>query len=202
MPKPGNLEPWDSPPTLHGYKGGNLLGVAEKLEYLEDLGVSALYFNPVFQSASNHRYYTHDYFRVDPMLGGNAALRELLDACHKRDMRLVLDRVFNHASRGFFQFNDILENGQASPYLDWFHVRRFPLNPYPQAITDAQFNLLGSHDTPRCLTSLADDESAVRLAFFLLFTLPGAPCLYCGDELGLEGVGLAGRTAALYRLEA
>jgi neopullulanase len=128
--KPAKLEPWDSPPTVHGYKGGDLLGVVEKLDYLQTLGVNALYFNPIFQSASNHRYHTYDYTRVDPMLGGNEALRELLDAAHARGMRVVLDGVFNHASRGFFQFHDILENGVQSPYLDWFYVHRFPLNAY------------------------------------------------------------------------
>jgi len=130
VPKASNLEPWDAPPTPHGYKGGDLLGVLEKLGYLQDLGVSALYFNPVFQSGCNHRYHTHDYFAVDPMLGGNEALRELLDAAHARGMKVVLDGVFNHASRGFFQFHDILENGSQSAYLDWFHIRSFPLHAY------------------------------------------------------------------------
>ena len=331
VPKASNLEPWDSPPTVHGYKGGDLLGVVEHLDYLQDLGVTALYFNPVFQSASNHRYHTHDYFQVDPMLGGNAALRELIDALHARDMRIILDGVFNHSSRGFFQFNDILENGRSSAYLDWFHVRKFPLNAYGEgtlgydawwglpalpkfntstqavreflwrvgefwlefgidgwrldvpneidddvfwrtfrqrclavndecyivgeiwedasrwlqgdqfdavmnypftravfglvadalnekeiarsgykhieklevpvfateverlltgydpAIVAAQFNLLGSHDTPRIMRALSLDEAAVRMAFFLLLTFPGAPCVYYGDEIGLAG---------------
>lgn len=130
LEKSPRLEPWNSRPTIHGYKGGDLLGVGEHLDYLADLGVTALYFTPLFQSASNHRYHTHDYYRVDPMLGGEEALRELLDRAHERGMRVVLDGVFNHASRGFFQFSDILENGPQSPYLDWFHVRRFPLDPY------------------------------------------------------------------------
>ncbi len=130
--KPGNLEAWDAPPTAAGFKGGDLLGVAERLDYLSDLGVTAVYFTPVFQSAANHRYHTHDYFRVDPILGGDSALRELLDAAHRRGMRVVLDGVFNHASRGFFQFNHILENGRQSPYLNWFHVHTFPLNAYDE----------------------------------------------------------------------
>ena len=130
--KPSNLEPWNSLPTLHGYKGGDLLGVVEHLDYLVDLGINALYFCPVFQSAASHRYHTHDYYQVDPMLGGNAALRELLDRAHERGMRVVLDGVFNHASRGFFQFHDVLENGCESAYVDWFVVRDCtqPLNPY------------------------------------------------------------------------
>ncbi len=333
VPKATHLEPWDAPPTVHGYKGGDLLGVVERLDHLQSLGVTALYFNPIFQSGANHRYHTHDYFRVDPMLGGDAALCELLDAAHARGMKVVLDGVFNHASRGFLQFHDVLENGPASAYLDWWHIEGFPLGAYgegdgalryrawwdlpalpkfntdtpaareyllsvgehwlrfgidgwrldvpneidddefwrefrrrcravnPEAyivgelwtgaerwlqgdqfdavmnyqvtkavlgfvateiddaevarcgygavprlsaqafqkamgaelsryhpeITQAQLNLVGSHDTPRALTVLGGDRSALRLAYALLFTLPGAPCVYYGDELGLAG---------------
>jgi len=121
VPKPGQLEAWDAPPTLHGFKGGDLLGVVEHLDHLERLGVTAIYFNPVFASASNHRYHTYDYLEVDPLLGGDEALRELLDACHSRGMRVVLDGVFNHASRGFWPFHHVLETGAASPYRDWFY---------------------------------------------------------------------------------
>src|SRR5512136_3283707 len=137
--KPSNLEPWDTPPTIFGYKGGDLVGVAEKLDYLQDLGITAIYFNPIFASASNHRYHTYDYFAVDPILGGNAALRELLDEAHRRGIRVVLDGVFNHASRGFWQFHHTLENGGASPYVDWFHFDTDRLQgkkhfvPYPSA---------------------------------------------------------------------
>ena len=116
-----NLEPWDTPPTTYGFKGGDLRGVTEHLDYLQDLGVNALYFTPVFASASNHRYHTYDYYNVDPLLGGNDALRELLDNAHKKNIRVVLDGVFNHASRGFWQFHQTLENGAGSPYVDWFH---------------------------------------------------------------------------------
>jgi cyclomaltodextrinase / maltogenic alpha-amylase / neopullulanase len=128
--KPGHLDEWGSKPTYHGYQGGDLVGVAEHLDYLGDLGITALYFTPVFQSASNHRYHTHDYDKVDPMLGGNAALGRLLEQAHARGMRVVLDGVFNHASRGFFQFHDIMENGPDSAYLDWFTIKAFPLNAY------------------------------------------------------------------------
>lgn len=128
--KANNLQEWGAPPTAHAYQGGDLLGVAEHLDYLADLGINAIYFNPIFQSGSNHRYHTHDYHQVDPMLGGNAALRELLDAAHARNIRVILDGVFNHASRGFFQFHDLLENGAESAYLDWFTVHEWPLRPY------------------------------------------------------------------------
>ncbi|QQE65970.1 alpha-amylase [Leptolyngbya sp. BL0902] len=124
------LEPWDTPPTPSGYKGGDLWGVLEKLDYLQDLGITAIYFTPIFQSACNHRYHTHDYYQVDPLLGGNAAFFDLLEAAHQRGLKVVLDGVFNHASRGFFFFNDILENGPHSPWIDWFRVEGWPLSAY------------------------------------------------------------------------
>lgn len=131
------FEPWDSAPTAYGFKGGDLFGVTQKLDYLQDLGITAIYFCPIFSSAANHRYHTYDYMQVDPLLGGNDALRELIDAAHDRDMKIVLDGVFNHASRGFWQFHHVLENGDASPYRDWFHFDPDRLNgsqpfqPYP-----------------------------------------------------------------------
>ena len=120
--KPGPLEPWTAPPTNHGYKGGDLLGVVERLDELVDLGITALYLNPVFQAASNHRYNAFDYFSVDPLLGGDAALRELIDAAHHRGLRVILDGVFNHVGRGFWPFHHVLESGADSPYRDWFYL--------------------------------------------------------------------------------
>lgn len=331
--KPNNLEAWDSPPTVHGYKGGDLYGVLEHLDHIQELGCNAIYFTPIFQSACNHRYHTHDYYQVDPLLGGNKAFYALRDEMHRRGMKLVLDGVFNHASRGIFYFNDILENGAKSAWLDWFIVHDWPLsayddskpanyecwwglralpkwntdnpqvreyimqvaehwlregidgwrldvpfnitspgfwnefrdrvkaiNPeayivgevwwnsinylqgdqfdavmnylftepviqfcgqqninfdlvkdrsydpypgiggkhfgvklakvmymYPWEITQTQLNLLGSHDTARILNVFNGDKTAVRLATLLLLTVPGAPSIYYGDEIGLPG---------------
>jgi len=131
------LEDWDVPPTPLGFKGGDLYGITENLDYLSGLGIDALYLCPIFSSACNHRYHTYDYLQVDPLLGGNDALRHLLDRCHDRNIMVVLDGVFNHAGRGFWQFHHVLENGAASPYRDWFHFDEDRLNgtrpfqPYP-----------------------------------------------------------------------
>lgn len=124
------FKPWGASPGEQGFQGGDLYGVIGKLDYLVDLGINAIYLNPIFSSAANHRYHTFDYMQVDPLLGGNAALRELLDEAHRRDIRVVLDGVFNHASRGFWPFHHILENGSNSPYLDWFLIQGWPLRPY------------------------------------------------------------------------
>ena len=123
-------EAWEAMPTLQGYKGGDLWGIIEQLDYIQGLGINAIYFTPIFQSASNHRYHTHDYYQVDPLLGGNEAFRELLDAAHERKIKVVLDGVFNHASSGLFFFHDILENGPHSPWVDWFKITDWPLAPY------------------------------------------------------------------------
>jgi cyclomaltodextrinase / maltogenic alpha-amylase / neopullulanase len=122
VPKPGPLEAWDALPTISGFKGGDLLGVVDHLDRLAGLGITALYLSPVFASAANHRYHPDDYLAVDPLLGGDDALRELLEAAHARGMRVVLDGVFNHVGRGFWPFHHVVENGAASPYRGWFHL--------------------------------------------------------------------------------
>jgi neopullulanase len=149
VPKPANLEPWDAPPTYHGFKGGDLLGVVEKLDYLVDLGTNAIYFNPIFSSAANHRYHTYDYYQVDPILGGNVAFAELLEEVHARGIRIVLDGVFNHASRGFFQFHHLLECGSESPYVNWFNVSDWPVNAYDEDEPANYATWWGLHSLPK-----------------------------------------------------
>lgn len=329
------FKPWGTAPEEQGFHGGDLRGIVDQLDYIQSLGITALYLNPIFASASNHRYHTFDYYQVDPLLGGVDALRELLDQAHARDIRVVLDGVFNHASRGFWPFHHILEAGPNSPYLDWFHIQGWPLRPYhsmeegapnyagwwghaalpkfntdnpgvrdylfdvarywidfgidgwrldvpadidddafwqefrqivknanPEAyicgeiwhqaqrwlqgdqfdavmnyiftwnalsffgadslrtdwkhkdiqlapldatalvknidhmhglydweINHAQMNLLDSHDMPRALYLMGEDKSALRLCVLFQMTMPGAPCIYYGDEIGLSAGG-------------
>jgi cyclomaltodextrinase len=183
--KPGPLEPWDSPPTVHGFKGGDLLGIVEHLDHIQAVGANAIYLNPVFTSASNHRYHTYDYMAVDPLLGGDDALRELLDACHGRGMRVVLDGVFNHASRGFFPFNHVLESGSASPYRDWFyfHVEDLdagrPIRAYPL------------ESQPLDLSAMTADQMAGRRSLMTLgyqawWDLPALPKLNTSNPFARE----------------
>ena len=175
--KPGPLEPWDAPPSFHGFKGGDLLGIVERLDYLVDLGITALYLTPIFASASNHRYHTFDFYQVDPLLGGDAALRELLDACHARGMRVVLDGVFNHASRGFWPFHHIAENGLGSPYIDWLFVDRQrlagggSLRLYPTAAERHEIDALKASGMP------PGDASLKVLGYKAWWDLPALPKL-------------------------
>ena len=90
------LQPWGSECTRHGFMGGNLAGIIQRLDYLIDLGINAIYLNPIFASAANHRYIAHDYYQVDPLLGGNVGFTRFLDAAHSRGVRVVLDDVLNH----------------------------------------------------------------------------------------------------------
>jgi len=154
------LKPWGAPPEEQGFQGGDLYGIVERLDYLQQLGVTALYLNPIFASAANHRYHTYDYEQVDPLLGGNEALRALLDAAHDRSIRVVLDGVFNHASRGFWPFHHVLENGGNSPYIEWFNIHDWPLNPYaPDAETPHNYDAWA--DLP-ALPELNTDNDEVR----------------------------------------
>ncbi len=127
---PFNAQPWGAPPQLRGFQGGDLEGVIQRLDYLHDLGVNAIYFNPIFEAASNHRYDTRDYFKIDPKLGDLGTFKRLLTQAHGLGIRVILDGVFNHCGRGFFAFQDILENETESPYLNWFHVKGFPLHAH------------------------------------------------------------------------
>lgn len=155
---PPNVQPWGAPPTRSGYQGGDLAGITQKLDYLLDLGVNAIYLNPIFLSAANHRYHTVDYFRIDPLLGNLADFHALIDAAHRRDMRIILDGVFNHCGRGFFAFSDLLENQADSPYVNWFHVRKFPLRAYEKGKARNYRAWWGYKDLPKFNT----DTPAVR----------------------------------------
>ncbi|WP_322805870.1 glycoside hydrolase family 13 protein [Thermanaerothrix sp.] len=127
---PPNVRPWGSPPDLYHFQGGDLKGILQRLDYLLDLGITAVYLNPIFLSPSTHRYNTTDYFRIDERLGSMQDFEQLLDYAHRQGVRIILDGVFNHCGRGFFAFVDVLENQQYSAYRDWFHIHKFPLNAY------------------------------------------------------------------------
>jgi len=313
---PPNLDPWGAKPTIWGFQGGDLRGVIAKLDYLLDLGINAIYFNPIFQASSNHRYNISDYYKIDPKLGDLDDFQALLNGAHRNGIRVVIDGVFNHCGRGFFAFNDILENHSHSPYLDWFHLNNVPpdayspgdaddylawwnfkslpkfntdnprvrryildvarywirlgadgwrldvpneidddsfwyefratvkaenpdaylvgeiwdgdprwvgpasfdglmnypvrdglinflmergsasdfsalidrqLNQYARENVYAMYNSLGSHDTIRIKTELKGDQQKLRMAYLFLFAYPGAPAVYYGDEVGLDG---------------
>lgn len=124
---PVGVEPWGGKPTPSNFFGGDLLGVHQHLDHLTELGINALYFTPVFEATTNHKYDTRDYMKVDPQFGTNETLKALIEACHLHGIRVLLDAVFNHCGRTFPPFVDVIEKGADSPYADWFHVKEWPL---------------------------------------------------------------------------
>ena len=113
--------------------GGNLWGVAKKLDYLNSLGVTVLYLSPIFEAASNHKYDTGDYERVDAAFGGEEALSHLLAKAKEYGIRIILDGVFNHTGDDSRYFNrrgryDALGAYQSpdSPFANWYSFKRFP----------------------------------------------------------------------------
>ena len=127
---PINVQPWGSKPTVWGFQGGDLRGVLNRFDYLIDLGVNAIYLNPIFQATANHRYNTMDYYKIDPRLGDITDFKELCERAHRQNIRVILDGVFNHCGRSFFAFADVLENREYSPYRDWFHIQHFPVDAF------------------------------------------------------------------------
>jgi glycosidase len=124
---PEGVDPWGAPPHWLRHQGGDLIGITEKADYLADLGIDAVYLNPIFVSPSTHKYDTVDYYRVDDHFGGNQALERLVDKLHHRDIKLILDASFNHCHPSFFAFADVIANGAASEYRDWFAVGDYPV---------------------------------------------------------------------------
>ena len=122
----GNIARWD-------FYGGNLLGVKKKLEYIKSLGVSIIYFNPIFDSPSCHKYDTGDYEKIDPMFGDEEIFKDLCSEAEKLGMRIILDGVFSHTGSDSKYFNkfgnyDSLGAYQSlqSPYYRWYRFNDYP----------------------------------------------------------------------------
>lgn len=125
---PENALPWGSKdPDVNDFFGGDLQGIIDKLDYLEDLGVNGVYLTPIFSAPSNHKYDTLDYYSIDPHFGDPALFRTLVSQLHQRGMRIMLDAVFNHIGSASPQWQDVVKNGAQSRYKDWFHIHSFPV---------------------------------------------------------------------------
>lgn len=145
VPETGWLhEDWNEPPAIHvdpnthdnradDFFGGNFRGVMDKLDYLKALGVTAIYFNPIFRARSNHKYDTGDYETIDPSFGTHEDFEALCTRAHDLGIRILLDGVFSHTGSDSRYFNrlgryDALGAYQSleSPYASWYHFSRWP----------------------------------------------------------------------------
>lgn len=128
---PGTL-PWGSAPTNNSFMGGDLQGIIDHLDYLQKLGVTALYLNPIFEAPSNHKYNTTDYMKIDPHFGTMDTFHTLVNDLHARGMKLILDGVFNHTGDTFWAFQDAKAKGESSPYWSWYTIYGYPVVTSPQ----------------------------------------------------------------------
>ena len=112
---------------VKGKLGGTLRGIIENVDYLADLGVNAIYINPIFTAGEYHKYDLMDYYHIDPVFGTNDDFRELVETYHRNGIKVIVDGVFNHCGWKFFAFEDVVKNGEKSRYKDWFYRLQFPV---------------------------------------------------------------------------
>ena len=122
-----DITPWRNHGTVTNYEkfGGNLEGIRQKLSYLQELGITGIYLNPIMESDSNHKYDTIDYTKIDPDFGDFAIMKALCKEAHEKGIRIMVDAVFNHCGRKFAPWMDVMENGKNSKYADWFMVENW-----------------------------------------------------------------------------
>ena len=141
-PRFGYLKQWNEDVTIadadgvyraNDFFGGNLQGIRAKLDYFLSLGVTALYLSPVFEAASNHRYDTADYTRIDPLLGTDEDFRALTEEAKAKGISVILDGVFNHTGADSIYFNKFghypslgAYQSVDSPYYNWYSFSHFP----------------------------------------------------------------------------
>ncbi|ARI76506.1 alpha-amylase family glycosyl hydrolase [Halobacillus mangrovi] len=116
--------PYDE--QLKGWMGGDLQGVLEKIDYIDDLGVNTIWISPIYEGPYSHGYHPTDFMNIDPRFGSNQLMKELVDEAHERDIKVVYDLVPNHTSSKHPFFQDALEKGEESPYFDWYTFLNWP----------------------------------------------------------------------------
>lgn len=160
--------------------GGDLQGIINKLDYLDSLGIGAIYLNPVFWAPSLHKYDAAMYHHIDPNFGpdpdgdkkiiaaenpvdpstwqwtsADRLALTLIAECHARGMRIIFDGVFNHMGVNSFAFQDIVKNQAASPYADWFNIESFA-----DTATGSEFKYAGWFNAPD-LPEFKEDSNGI-----------------------------------------
>lgn len=126
---PKHTKPWAGPKQKVKNEeifGGDLRGIIQKLDYLQDLGITGLYLTPVNQAESVHKYDTTDYLQIDSAFGDKTVMKELVQKAHEKGIRIMVDGVFNHCGPQFPYWKDVVEKGPESEYFDWFMVKDWP----------------------------------------------------------------------------
>ncbi len=135
-----NVVEWGSKkPSNEDVYGGDLQGIIDRLDYIKDLGFNGIYLNPIFTAGSTHKYDTTDYFDIDPIFGTKDTFKKMVEECHKRGIKVMLDGVFNHCGSQFPQWMDVQKNGEKSKYFDWFMVNQWPFDIDKKHTHDGEF---------------------------------------------------------------
>jgi len=150
---PPGVEKWEAQPTSFNFFGGDLQGVIDGLGYMDTLGIEAIYFNPIFEATSSHKYNTEDYMKIDPHFGTLDTFRDLLERAHQRNICIILDGVFNHSGYEFWAFQDVVKNGRASKYVSWYTFYGFPVVKDPKPNYECWW---GFGDLPKLNTNNPD----------------------------------------------
>jgi cyclomaltodextrinase len=145
------LAHWGAAPTRENFFGGNLRGITERIPYLHSLGIATLYLTPIFQSPSNHRYDTEDYFQIDSLVGTRTDLEQLVSEADQVRMGVVLDGVFNHVGQSFPEFAKAQAGNQQA--REFFHF--FDTADQYQTCGGARFLPKLNHDNPGVLDLVA-----------------------------------------------
>ncbi len=117
----------DGKPDWNSFYGGDIEGIRENLDYLDDLGITIIYLNPIFTSKSNHKYDAATYMEVDPHFATNESFKAFVDDCHEKGIKVILDLAINHTGHTYWAFVDGRERGPQSEYWNWYEWKEWPV---------------------------------------------------------------------------
>ncbi|OGF22704.1 MAG: hypothetical protein A2V63_06905 [Candidatus Eisenbacteria bacterium RBG_19FT_COMBO_70_11] len=171
------------------FYGGDIEGVRQKLDYLQDLGVTILYFNPLFQAKSTHKYDAADYRKIDPHFASNEEFIAFVKEAKTRGIRIILDIVYNHSGNSNWAFKDAAEKGTKSSYYQWYEFKKWPLpDGWPNVghawkpadyyycwwgfgdLPDFNFDLSRKNDAENAIKDITQAQVNVPLVDYLLET--------------------------------
>ena len=160
--------------------GGDLAGITDKLDYLQNLGINGLYLTPINEAPSNHKYDTTDYTKIDPRFGDEETFKHLVKEAHKRGIRVMLDGVFNHSGYYFAPWQDVLAKGPESEYYDWFMINEWPFDKNGQAAKKKQYYTFAFFDS---MPKINTNNPKVRKYFVDI-------CANWVENYGIDGIRL------------
>lgn len=160
--------------------GGDLAGIISKLDYIKSLGITGIYMTPINESYSNHKYDTVDYTKIDPLFGDADVFKTFVKEAHRRNIRVMLDGVFNHSGYYFAPWQDVLQKGPESEYFNWFMINKWPLSKEGSCANKGEYYAFAFFDN---MPKLNTSNPEVRKYFIDI-------CEQWVKEYGVDGIRL------------